>query len=319
MPLGALSLETLRSGGKRALANALAALEARPGDGDVLALLDEACAEPRAHVIGLTGPPGVGKSTLLNTLIEAWRGDGRTVGVIAVDPSSQRSGGALLGDRTRLQTDPDDRGVFVRSMAARGRLGGVADLTLPAIVVLRALFDVVVVETVGVGQSETEISGLADTTVFCVQPSSGDSLQFMKAGIMETPDLVVINKADLGAAADRAAADVASAMRVLGDMQDAWTVPVLKTAAARRDGLPELIAALDGHLAHLRERGDFDNRRRRQLEAWLHREIAARFGTFGLSRLDEAAFRLDDDAAPFARLGTLEQRLLAGAPGARSD
>ena len=149
-------------------------------------------------MIGLTGPPGVGKSTLVSAFVRAWRERGRTVGVIAVDPSSRRTRGALLGDRTRIDVDPDDQGVFVRSMAARDRLGGLADLCAAAMVLMRALYDVVLIETVGVGQSETEIAEIADTVVFAVQPGSGDSLQFMKAGIVEIPDIALVTKADLG-------------------------------------------------------------------------------------------------------------------------
>ena len=183
----AMTLAALRAGGKAALAAALAALEAAPEAAETLALLDAAYAAPGAHVVGITGPPGVGKSTLLGALIRAWRKAGRTVAVIAVDPSSRRSGGALLGDRMRLRTDPRDDGVFVRSMAARDRFGGLAALTHSAMVVMRALYDVVVIETVGVGQSETDVAGAADTVILCLQPGSGDSLQFMKSGIVEIP------------------------------------------------------------------------------------------------------------------------------------
>ncbi len=182
-----MTLAALASGGKPALAAALAALERAPEDESTLALLDAAYAAPRGQVVGVTGPPGVGKSTLLGALIALWRGEGQSVGVIAVDPSSRRSGGALLGDRTRLRTDPADAGVFVRSMAARDKLGGLAALTHSAMVLMRALFDRVLIETVGVGQSETDVAGAADTVVLCVQPGSGDSLQFMKAGIVEIP------------------------------------------------------------------------------------------------------------------------------------
>ena len=159
-------------------------------------------------MIGLTGPPGVGKSTLVSALVRAWRAQARTVGVIAVDPSSRRTGGALLGDRTRIDVDPEDQGVFVRSLAARERLGGLADLAAAAMVLMRAIYDIVLVETVGVGQSETEIAEIADTVVFAVQPGSGDSLQFMKAGIVEIPDVALVTKADLGAIAERAKRDL---------------------------------------------------------------------------------------------------------------
>src|SRR5262249_36441481 len=169
----------------------------------------EAWRAPRAHVVGITGPPGVGKSSLCAALVAAWRKGGKSVGVIAVDPSSKASGGALLGDRVRIVQGAAGEGSFVRSMAARDRLGGLADQTLAAMVVMRALFDRLLIETVGVGQSETDVAGVADTVVFCVQPGSGDSLQFMKAGIVEIPQIIVVTKADLGAAAERARTDVA--------------------------------------------------------------------------------------------------------------
>ena len=160
--------------------------------------------EAAAHVVGVTGPPGAGKSTLLSALVRVWRARGRTVGVLAVDPSSKRSGGALLGDRARIDADPSDRGVFIRSMAAGERLGGLAPATRAAAQALAAAFDVVVVETVGVGQSETEVAEAADTVAVVVQPGSGDVLQFLKAGIMEVPDVLVVTKSDLGTVAQRA-------------------------------------------------------------------------------------------------------------------
>ncbi|HXW31173.1 MAG TPA: methylmalonyl Co-A mutase-associated GTPase MeaB, partial [Xanthobacteraceae bacterium] len=206
------TLEELRAGEKRALARALAAIETEAGSEALAALLDQACAAPRAHVLGVTGPPGVGKSTLTSHLIGRARGRGATVGVIAVDPSSRRTGGALLGDRARIATDPTDRGIYVRSMAARDRLGGLSDQTIAAMVLMRAIYDCVVVETVGIGQSEADISFVADTLLLCIQPGSGDSLQFMKAGIMELPDIVAVTKADLGDPARRAKADVEGAL-----------------------------------------------------------------------------------------------------------
>ncbi|HZB93179.1 MAG TPA: GTP-binding protein, partial [Stellaceae bacterium] len=229
-------LSSLAAGGKPALAAALARLERAPEDEATLALLDAAYAAPRAQVVGITGPPGVGKSTLIGALIALWRRQARSVGVIAVDPSSRASGGALLGDRTRLNTDPEDAGIFVRSMAARDRLGGLAALTHSAMVLMRALFDIVLIETVGVGQSETDIAGAADSVVLCVQPGSGDSLQFMKAGIVEIPHVVIITKSDLGAAAERAQAD-ARAVLGLAAPVSGWEPPVLALSALRAEGL----------------------------------------------------------------------------------
>ena len=185
--------------------------------------------EAPAHVIGVTGPPGAGKSTLLGALARVWRARARTVAVLAVDPSSRRSGGALLGDRARIEADPGDRGLFVRSMAAGGRLGGLAAATRAAAQALAVAFDVVVIETVGVGQSETEVAEAADSVAVVVQPGAGDVLQFLKAGIMEVPDLLVVTKADVGSDA-----------------------PVLAVSAVPPEhGVEALADALDAHRAGL--------------------------------------------------------------------
>jgi LAO/AO transport system kinase len=180
--------------------------------------------EAPGHIVGVTGPPGAGKSTLLSALLHAWRGAapheaggrGQTVAMLAVDPSSRRSGGSLLGDRARIEFDPTDRGVFIRSTAAGERLGGIAWGTRAAAQALAAAFDVVVIETVGVGQAETEVADVADTVVVVVQPGSGDTLQFLKSGIMEIPDVLVVTKADLGQVATSARRDLSAALRSLG-------------------------------------------------------------------------------------------------------
>lgn len=296
------SLSSVAAGGKPALAAALARLERAPEDEATLALLDAAYANPRAQVVGVTGPPGVGKSTLIGALIAAWRGEGRTIGVIAVDPSSRASGGALLGDRTRLRTDPGDAGIFVRSMAARDKLGGLAALTVSAMVLMRALFDIVLIETVGVGQSETDIAGAADTVVLCVQPGSGDSLQFMKAGIVEIPHVVVITKSDLGAAAERARADALAVLGLAGHAGAGWEVPVLMLSALRRDGIDELAAAVSGHWCSLA--GDLAAARQAQARHWLIEGLREAFGREGLRRTGEPALAAGE--LPFrvmARLG----------------
>jgi len=204
--------------------------------------------EAGAHVVGVTGPPGAGKSTLLGALIGGWRARGRTVAVLAVDPTSRRSGGALLGDRARIDADPADRGLFIRSMAAGERLGGLAPATRAAAQALAPAFDVVVLETVGVGQSETEVAEAADTVAVVVQPGSGDVLQFLKAGIMEIPDVLVVTKADLGTVAQRALRDLRSALRSLGD-REAAVLAVSSLPPAT--GIHELIDALDAHRAAL--------------------------------------------------------------------
>jgi LAO/AO transport system kinase len=289
--------------GKAALARALGEIEASPEAPATLALLDEAWASPRAghcHVVGITGPPGVGKSTLVGALIGRWRALGKSVGVIAVDPSSRRSGGALLGDRTRLRTDPEDHAIFIRSMAARERLGGLAALTYPAAVLMRAIFDVLAIETVGVGQSETEIAGVADTVLLCLQPGSGDSLQYMKAGIVEIPDVVAVTKGDLGDPARRTAADAAGALSLEAG---GWSAPVLIVSALKGEGLAELVAAFERHRALLSETGHLADKRAEQAQAWLAAALRERFGSAGAGRAE--ATHGDPSASPFRRLGAL--------------
>jgi LAO/AO transport system kinase len=297
-----------KGGGKRALAAALAQLERDPEGEPAQALLDAAWREPRAHVVGVTGPPGVGKSSLCAALVAAWRKAGESVGVIAVDPSSKSSGGALLGDRVRIVHDSADEGVFVRSMAARDRLGGLADQTLAAMVVMRALFDRVLIETVGVGQSETDVAGVADTVIFCVQPGSGDSLQFMKAGIVEIPHVIAVTKADLGSAAERARADVAGALSLAtaGDGGD-WPLKALAVSSRSGAGLDGLLAALEAHRAHLAADGRFVRARHHQSEGWIAQSLRDRFGRDGIARLGRLGFdlALAPGVQPFQRLREL--------------
>ncbi len=306
-----MTLAALRDGGKRALAAALVDLERDGDSAGALALLDEAWRTSKAHVVGITGPPGVGKSSLCAALVAAWRQDGRSVGVIAVDPSSKASGGALLGDRVRIVHDALDDGVFVRSMAARERLGGLADQTLPAMVLMRALFDRVLIETVGVGQSETDVAGFADTVVFCVQPGSGDSLQFMKAGIVEIPHVVVVTKADLGGMAERARADVAGALSLASADQYDWPLKTLAVSARSGTGIEALMAALEAHRKHMAGQGRLVSARRRQSERWVVEAFRERFGQRGLQRLQGVAMDgiLSSDASPFERLRQLTEIL----------
>lgn len=268
------------------VARAISMLEDRRVEaaGPAAALLAELGARGRGKScqrVGVTGPPGVGKSSLVSSLIRRWRHEGRSVGVLAVDPSSPHSGGALLGDRARIELDPDDRDVFVRSMASGGQLGGLARAAGAAVEALSAVYDVVLIETVGVGQSETDIEHVADTVLLVVQPASGDVLQFIKAGILEIPDVIAVNKADLGAVAQRAVADLGSALR-LG--VGAALPPVLATSATTGSGIEQLGRALDGHFAELVAGGELADRRLRKSVAWVTRLFGQRYGEVGIER-----------------------------------
>ncbi len=231
--------------------------------------------EAQGHLVGVTGPPGAGKSTLLSELVRAWRADQRSVAVLAVDPSSKRSGGSLLGDRARITFDPADDHLFIRSTAAADRLGGLAASTRTAAGALATAFDVVVVETVGVGQSETDIAEVADTVVVVVQPGSGDALQFLKSGIMETPDVLVVTKADLGEIALRARRDLHAALRSIGEKETA-VIPVSSISPVT--GIDDLVSALDAHRAAI----DLPARRLEARRATALADYVAEHGERGL-------------------------------------
>jgi GTPase len=234
--------------------------------------------EAPGHIIGITGPPGAGKSTLLSALLHAWRERGQTVAVLAVDPSSRRSGGSLLGDRARIDFDPADPCVFIRSTAAGEQLGGLASGTRAAAQALAASFDVIVIETVGVGQAETEVADVADTVVVVVQPGGGDVLQFLKAGIMEIPDVLVVTKADLGQVASRTRRDLTAALRSLGARS---TSVIAVSSLPPPRGVAELIAALDEHRAGL----DLEERRMHVRRASALADYARAHGERGLNAL----------------------------------
>jgi LAO/AO transport system kinase len=269
---------------------------AREGVAALLAEVSPAAlgGEAPAHLVGVTGPPGAGKSSLLSALLGAWRASGRTVAVLAVDPSSKRSGGSLLGDRARIEHDPRDDGVLIRSTAAGDRLGGLAAPTREATQALATAFDVVVVETVGVGQSETDVEAVCDTVALIVQPGSGDALQFLKAGIMEVPDVLVVTKADLGAVALRARRDVTQALRSLGSSD---TPVVAVSSLPPHSGIDELLAALDAHRASL----DVTAARVRSRRLSALREFTAEHGEGALralgGRLDAERFLAGQDPA----------------------
>jgi LAO/AO transport system kinase len=223
----------------------------------------------RAQVVGITGPPGVGKSTMVSALVATFRVAGKRVGVLAVDPSSPFSGGALLGDRVRMQEHATDPEVFIRSMAARGHLGGVSWATPQALRVLAAAgYAQVLVETVGVGQSEVEVMGLADTTVVVLAPGMGDGVQAAKAGILEIADILVVNKADREGA-EQTARELQH-MISLGRQEVAgpsWRPPIVCTAAHKAQGIDDLVAAIEEHRAWMLSHGELDARRQRRAEA----------------------------------------------------
>ena len=250
MPSDVAALVTaLDRGDRRALARLLTVVE--DGAPDERRAVAEALAgrAGRARVIGVTGPPGVGKSTLTTALTAALRANGHRVAVLAVDPSSPITGGALLGDRVRMQAHHDDEDVFIRSMASRGHLGGLAAAVPAALSVLDAAgFDVVVVETVGVGQSEVEVAAAADTTVLVLAPGTGDAVQAAKAGILEVPDVIVVNKADTDGAA-RLEAELHAMLELGPDAgaPGAWVPPVLRCIAMRGEGVDALVMALEDH------------------------------------------------------------------------
>lgn len=232
-------------------------------------------ARPLAHRVGLTGPPGVGKSSLAAGLARALRRSGRSVGVLAVDPSSPRSGGAVLGDRVRIDPDPDDEGLFVRSMAAAGDLGGLARAAAAAIDVLGAAYDVCLVETTGVGQSEIEIEAVVDTTIVVIQPGGGDALQFIKAGIVEVADLLLVSKRDLGDPAEHARRELFAALGL--------ERPILSASAHSGEGMEELAAAIDLHRRACE--GSWRARRQRGAAAQIARVVLRRFGEHGVGLL----------------------------------
>lgn len=304
-------LSALRSGGKRALAMALAKIEAEPAEPETLDLLDAAYAAPRAHVVGITGPPGVGKSSLVSRLIEAFRQEKRTVAVIAVDPSSRQTGGALLGDRTRFDVAPGDKGVFVRSMANRGRLGGLAALVPAAMVVMRAVFDVVIVETVGVGQAETEVAAVSDSVVLCVQPGAGDSLQYLKAGIAEIPDIAVVTKSDLGDLARQTEVDLRAALEQQPTRGAGRTAPIVLVSARDGQGISSLVEALGAHHALLSADDRLGDRRQGQAATWIESYLLEEFGRVGAARAEgiAASSRLAPLESPFRRMSDLHKTL----------
>jgi len=294
-----------RDGDARAVARLISLVEdASPALREVSERLVEHTGN--ARVLGITGAPGVGKSTSTSALVTAMRATGRRVGVLAVDPSSPFSGGALLGDRVRMQDHAVDKGVYIRSMASRGHLGGLSWATPQAVRVLDAAgCDLVLVETVGVGQSEVDVAGLADTTLVLLAPGMGDGIQAAKAGILEIGDVYVVNKADRDGAT-QLARDLRGMLALAQRADGAWRPPIVKTVAVKGDGLDALVEAIDRHHDWAEESGELAGRRLRrardEIEAIALTALRARFvdlhGHADLDRL--AAEVIAGDTDPYA-------------------
>jgi LAO/AO transport system kinase len=298
-------VERARGGESRAVARLISLVEDEsPLLRTVMAALAPHAGQ--AHIVGITGPPGVGKSTSTSALVSSYRAAGKRVGVLAVDPSSPFSGGALLGDRVRMQDHATDSGVFIRSMASRGHLGGLAWSTPQALRVLDAAgFDVVLVETVGVGQSEVEIAGMADTTLVLLAPGMGDGIQAAKAGILEVGDIYVVNKADRDGV-QSVTRELRAMLALAERAPDAWAPPILKTVASRNEGVAEVVAKIDERLAWMRGNGVLTERRRSrardEIEAIAMTALRSRFADLhGDARLDVLAAKVaDGDSDPYA-------------------
>ena len=279
-----MDINKIKKNGKKAIAETLAEIEKNPFDKKTLLLLSQTFKTNTGYILGVTGPPGVGKSSLINNLIKVYRGKKKTVAVIAVDPSSKKTGGALLGDRIRLSTDPNDKGVFIRSMAARDKLGGLASITLSSAFVLNAIFDFTIIETVGVGQSETDIANIADTVLFCVQPGSGDSLQFMKAGIVEIPHIIAVTKSDLGDIAVNTHHDVMNSLK-LGVLDENNNIPVISVSSEQNTNIKDLISLIN---KHKEQNGSNESRKKIKLKKskfWLEESVKEQFGIRGIKKL----------------------------------
>jgi LAO/AO transport system kinase len=299
-------VERLLAGEKRALARAISLVEnGDPAGAELVAELYPRTG--RARIVGFTGPPGVGKSTMIGALVKELRGRGRKVAVLSIDPSSPFTRGALLGDRIRLSEHFLDEGVFIRSMASRGALGGLAEATLQAALVMDAAgFDDVLLETVGVGQAEIDVVDHADTVVLALMPGSGDSIQALKAGVMEIPDVIVVNKAE-HPLTDTMVREVRTALS-LGPGGD-WKVPIVKTVASEGKGIAELLDAIEAHRAHVEESGTLEERRARNLRsevlglatARMRRELEARVAEDdSVAELLERVVRRETDPASAA-------------------
>jgi LAO/AO transport system kinase len=311
-------VDRARGGDRRAVARLISLIEdASPALRDAMIALRGAGRS--SYIVGLTGPPGVGKSTSTAALVAAYRARGRRVGVLAVDPSSPYSGGALLGDRIRMGACAEDAGVYIRSMAARGHLGGLSWAAPQALRVLAAAgCEVILLETVGVGQSEIEVAGHADTTIVLMAPGMGDGIQAAKAGILEVGDIYVVNKADREGAT-QTARELSHALGLGSEHgRRGWVAPVLKTVASRNEGVDEVVDAIEAHRAHLTESGGLDRRRRKraavEIETMTLEALRRRIGSLdGDSRLEALAEQVvAGELDPYAAADALAEQLRRG-------
>jgi LAO/AO transport system kinase len=308
----------VKRGERSALATALNLLDdqrtsAREYAADLLTELQKLGSTTNGRLIGITGPPGVGKSSLTAALISVWRARGLRVGVLAVDPSSPISGGALLGDRLRMKTSSDDDGVFVRSLSNRGEFGGISAEVWPMSLAMLTAFDVVVIETVGVGQREVDVSSMCDTTCYVAQPGSGDSVQFIKAGIMEVPHIVVVNKADMGSVATRTLSELTAAFGREHE-EGRWQVPVLSTSATAASGIESLADVMEQHHELLLSLQALADRRQRYQAHWILKRLEEEFGRFGIAQLGGKQDILDrlttQGLNPFVQYESLRRQLV---------
>ena len=290
---------------KLKLSKVLENIEKGINEKKIASLLDKYHSKQNAHVLGITGPPGVGKSSMINRLIANLRNKSLSVGVLAIDPSSQKSGGALLGDRARFDVDPKDSQVFIRSMAAKDYLGGISELTYPYMIVMRSLFDIVIIETVGVGQSEISIEDVVDTVIYCVQPGSGDTIQFMKSGIIEIPDIIVVTKSDLKDLSQITLSDLLSSKNFLLEKSE-WDIGILPISSKNNSGINDLLYLIEKRWLWLNNSKILKNTRIFQDIEWIRRTIRNKFGTEGI-KLTENQIKIEKN--PFSLLKELENRL----------
>ena len=294
-----MDLNKIKNDWKTGLAKALVELEKTPFNKNSLNLLTQAYKAKNGNILVITGPPGVGKSSLIKNLIKFYRSKKKTIAVIAVDPSSKKTKGALLGDRIRLETDPNDKGLFIRSMAARDKLGGLASITLSSAFLFNALFDLTIIETVGVGQSETDIVNIADTVLFCVQPGSGDALQFMKAGIVEIPDIIAITKSDLGEIANITKNDVINSIKI-GNYSKEQDLPIVLISSKEEKNINDLINKIE----ESQKRNEAIKNKKKEIRSifWLEESIKEQFGLSGIEKLKKIKINTNSPFLQFLKI-----------------